>query len=89
MEKYFHSNKNYNFPKFPLKFKLIKMGSPDKTIADGMVDPQITVKFAFTRAVFYERLEPGVYRVIVETTSNYPELKDYDTRIIVNYDFAK
>ena len=89
MEKYFHSNKNYNFPKFPLNFKLIKMGSPDKTKADGMVDPQITVKFAFTRAVFYERLEPGVYRVIVETTSNYPELKDYDTRIIVNYDFAK
>lgn len=39
--------------------------------------------------MFYKKLELGIYEIIVETVNDYPELKDLDVWVHVNYDFAK
>ena len=35
------------------------------------------------------KLVAGVYRVIVETIDDKPELENFNALILVNYDFAK
>lgn len=39
--------------------------------------------------MFYKKLEPGIYEIIVETVNDYPDLKDLNVSVHVNYDFAK
>ena len=77
------------FPPFPIKITVKAVKDTDITLIDDIVNPSEPVKFAYSRTMFYKKLEPGIYRIIVETVNDYPDLKDLNVWVHVNYDFAK
>lgn len=77
------------FPHFPIKITVKAVKDTNITLIDDVVNPSEPVEFANSRTMFYKKLEPGIYEIIVETVNDYPELKDLDVWIHVNYDFAK
>lgn len=77
------------FPPFPIKITVKAIKDTNITLIDDIVNPSEPVRVAHGRTIFYKKLEPGIYEIIVETVNDYPELKDLDVWIYVNYDFAK
>ena len=77
------------YPHFPIKITVVALKDTNITIFSDIVNPSEPIKFANSRTMFYKKLEPGIYEIIVETVNDYPELKDLDVWVHVNYDFAK
>ena len=77
------------YPPFPIKITVVALKDTNITIFNEVVNPGGGVKFHPARTMFYEKLEPGIYQIIVETINDYPDLKDLNVWVHVNYDFAK
>lgn len=77
------------YPPFPIKITVVALKDTNITIFSEVVNPGGGVKFHPARTMFYEKLEPGIYEIIVETVNDYPDLKDLNVSVHVNYDFAK
>ena len=77
------------YPPFPVKITVKAIKNTNITLIDNIVNPSRPARVVFDRTIFYEKLSPGIYEIKVETIKNYPELKDLNAWIYVNYDFAK
>lgn len=77
------------YPTFPIRITVEVIKDTNITLIDNIINPSRAVRVAFDRTMFYEKLDPGIYKIKVETVNSYPELKDLNAWVYVNYDFAK